>query len=144
MQRALLDSDIWSEIARDRNPTVSTNARAYIRQHRRFTVSVVTVMEAVRGYSRIGRKDKLEILLKLFARSEVLPLDQIAAELAGRLRADLERIGRSMDLPDLLVATIALRNAVPVVTGNFAHFDKVRDAGYPLVIENWRAPVTER
>jgi tRNA(fMet)-specific endonuclease VapC len=54
VRRALLDSDIWSEIARDRSPTVSANARAYIQQHGRYTVSVVTVMEAVRGYSRVG------------------------------------------------------------------------------------------
>ena len=144
MKRALLDSDIWSEIARDRNPTVSATAREYVRQHGRYTVSVVTVMEAVRGYSRIGREDKIARLLQLFGRSEVVPLDETAAELAGRMRADLERGGLKIDLPDLLIAAIAVRNDVPVVTGNVAHFDKVRDAGYRLVLENWRDPPADR
>ena len=138
MRRALLDSDIWSEIARDRNPTVTARAREYIRQYGRYTVSVVTVMEAVRGYSRIGREDKVQRLLKLFARSEVLLLDERSAELAGRIRADLERTGLRVDLPDLLVASIALRHDVVVVTGNYAHFDRIRDAGYRFTIENWR------
>ena len=144
MTRALLDSDIWSEIARDRNPTVSANARAYIQQHGRYTVSVVTVMEAVRGYSRIGREDKIGRLLQLFARSEVVTLDETGAEIAGRLRADLERLGLKIDLADLLIAAIALRHEVPVVTGNVAHFDKVRSAGYPLTLENWRDPLPDR
>jgi tRNA(fMet)-specific endonuclease VapC len=143
MRRALLDSDIWSEIARDRNPTVTARARAYVQEHGRYTVSVVTVMEAVRGYSRIGREDKIERLLKLFARAEVLPLDERSAELAGRIRADLERMGLRVDLADLLVASIALRHDVPVVTGNHAHFDRVRDAGYRFTIENWRDPAPE-
>jgi predicted nucleic acid-binding protein len=97
-------------------------------------------MEAVRGYSRIGREDKIGRLLQLFARSEVLTLDETGAELAGRMRADLERLGLKIDLPDLLIAAIALRHDVPVVTGNMVHFDKVRDAGYRLALENWRDP----
>jgi tRNA(fMet)-specific endonuclease VapC len=143
MKRALLDSDIWSEIARDRNPTVSANAREYVRQHGRYTVSVVTVMEAVRGYSRVGREDKINLLLALFARSEVLVLDETSAELAGRMRADLDRAGLIIGLPDLLIGAIALRHDVPIVTGNFAHFDKIRDAGYRLAIENWRTSPPE-
>jgi tRNA(fMet)-specific endonuclease VapC len=38
-----------------------------------------------------------------------------------------------------MVAAIALRGGVLVVTGNVAHFEQVRTAGYQLVIENWRA-----
>lgn len=38
-----------------------------------------------------------------------------------------------------MVAAIALRNSLPVVTGNVAHFEQVRAARYDLVVENWRA-----
>jgi predicted nucleic acid-binding protein len=42
-------------------------------------------------------------------------------------------------MPDVMIAAIALRASVPIVTGNVAHFEQVRAAGYQLVIENWRA-----
>jgi len=58
--------------------------------------------------------------------------------LAGRISADLERAGRVIGMTDVMVAAIALRGGVPVVTGNVAHFEQVRTAGYQLVIENWR------
>jgi predicted nucleic acid-binding protein len=38
-----------------------------------------------------------------------------------------------------MIAAIALRNSIPVVTGNVAHFEQVRAARYDLVVENWRA-----
>jgi len=70
--------------------------------------------------------------------TDVLPLDDAAARLAGRINADLERAGRIIGMPDVMIAAIALRGALPVVTGNVAHFEQVRIAGYQLVIENWR------
>lgn len=140
MLKAVLDTDMVSELFRAKDVTVTSNAQTYLRHHARFTITVVTVMEAIRGYSRLQREDKVQQLLALFTRAEVLPLDETAAELAGRIRGDLDRLGRAMDLPDLMVAAIAPRHHVPVVTGNTRHFGKVQDAGYGLVIQNWRDP----
>ncbi len=70
--------------------------------------------------------------------SEVLPFDDQAARLAGRINADLERLGRVIGMPDVMVAAIALRNGLPIVTGNVVHFEYVMAAGYPLAIENWK------
>ena len=58
--------------------------------------------------------------------AEVLPLDDAAARLAGRINADLERVGRVIGMPDVLIAATALRNGLPIVTGNVAHFERVR------------------
>jgi predicted nucleic acid-binding protein len=38
-----------------------------------------------------------------------------------------------------MIAAIALRGDVRIVTGNVAHFEQVHTAGHQLVIENWRA-----
>jgi len=64
--------------------------------------------------------------------TEVLPLDDAAARLAGRINADLERAGGIIGMPDVMVAAIALRGCVPVVTGNVAHFEQVHATGYEL------------
>lgn len=42
-------------------------------------------------------------------------------------------------MPDVMIAAIALRNGLPIVTGNGAHFGHVRSVGYEMVIDNWRA-----
>lgn len=38
-----------------------------------------------------------------------------------------------------MIAAVALRNGLPIVTGNVAHFEQVRSVGYELTIDNWRA-----
>jgi predicted nucleic acid-binding protein len=50
MLKAVLDTDMVSELFRGKNATVASNARDYLRHHGRFTITVVTVMEAIRGY----------------------------------------------------------------------------------------------
>jgi predicted nucleic acid-binding protein len=51
-------------------------------------------------------------------RSEVLPLDAIAGELAGRIDADLKRAGFDIGGPDTMIAAIAIHRGLPLVTGN--------------------------
>ena len=41
-------------------------------------------------------------------------------------------------MPDVMIAAIALRARLPIVTGNTAHFEQVRLAGYDMAVENWR------
>ena len=68
----------------------------------------------------------------------MLSFDNDAARLAGRINADLERAGRVIGLPDVMIAAMAIRNGLVLVTGNTAHFEHVRAAKYDLFIDNWR------
>ncbi len=136
--KTILDTDIWSEVLKAKDPTVVKRARDYHAEHGAYTLSVVTVMEVIYGYSRTGREDRIRQFLGLLARAEVLWLDPTVAELAGRIRADLERSGNKLTIEDTLVAATAIRHGLPVATGNTRHFAKIQDAGYPLVLENWR------
>ena len=86
----------------------------------------------------MGREDRVNQFEASLAATEVLPLDDAAARLAGRINADLESRGWTIGMPDVMIAAIALRNRLPIVTGNVAHFEYVRSVGYQLIIENWR------
>ena len=49
MNKALLDTDIYSEVLKAKNPTVAQNGVLYRQQHGIYTVCVITVMEVQRS-----------------------------------------------------------------------------------------------
>lgn len=138
MNKSLLDTDILSEIIKARDPSVTANANAYLQQLGRFTTSAVSVAEIIYGFRRIGRDDRVSQFEASLANAEVLPFDTAAASHAGRINADLERAGRTIGMPDVMIAGIALHHQLPLITGNTAHFGYIRDVGYDLALQNWR------
>ena len=140
MTKALLDTDILSEVIKGKDPSVTSKARSYLAREHRLTFSTVSVMEVVSGFCRRQNEDKAKRFIQLTRASDVLPLDTIAAELAGRMNADLQRVGRSIGVPDTMIAAIAVHRGLPLVTGNTSDYVRVQEAGYPLILENWRNP----
>jgi tRNA(fMet)-specific endonuclease VapC len=138
LNKALIDTDIFSEMIKGVNQTVAANASAYRVAFARYTISSVTFMEIVRGYQQKQAWNKLQAFLTAIASEEVLMFDQPAAELAGRIAGELERVGRPIGLADPMIAAIALTNHLELVTGNTAHFQRIQQLGYPLTLVNWR------
>ncbi len=139
MTRALLDTDVLSEIIKGKNEMVTARASAYLTEHGRFTTSAISVAEIVYGFRRVAREDRLAQFEASLDAVEVLPFDDAAGRLAGRINADLERRGRIIGMPDVLIAAVALRARVPIVSGNVAHFEFVQSVGYELLVDNWKS-----
>lgn len=127
-----------SEIIKGRDQVVARSATAYRETFGYYTMSAVTVMEIVRGLQKKQAAHRLPHFLASIAQEEVISLDQSAAELAGRIAGDLERVGRPIGIADTMIAAIALRHGLVLVTGNTAHFQYVQNLGYPLALANWR------
>ncbi len=140
MARVLLDTDILSEVIKKKDTRVVARADEYLATEERFTVSVLSVMEIVYGFHRVGREDRIGQFRSLIADHEVLGIDTATAATAGRIYADMEQQGTPVGLTDVMIAAVALQHNLPVVTGNVSHFEAIRDAGHPLEIDNWRAP----
>jgi predicted nucleic acid-binding protein len=138
LNEALLDTDIYSEILKAVDQTVTRNAVAYRQAQGLLTLSTVTVMEVVRGFQKNQSQRKLQNFLSAIASEEVLTFDQPAAELAGRIAGELERVGRPIGVADPMIAAIALNHGLEVVTGNTTHFQRIQQLGYPLTLVNWR------
>ncbi len=138
MTRALLDTDIFSEILKGVDPVVRQRATAYWATYGRYTISAITVMEIVKGLHKAGREERIQQLLQGLLLVEILALDQRSAELAGRMSADLERTGQPIGRADPMVAAIALQHGLTLVTGNTTHYGRIQALGYALDIENWR------
>jgi tRNA(fMet)-specific endonuclease VapC len=140
MRKALLDTDIFSEILKGKNETVRHRAAAYQPGLGNFTICTVTVMEVVKGLHKLRREAAVVQFLSGLTALDVIAIDTEIATLAGRIYADLERAGRPIGRADPLVAAAALVHDRDLVTGNVAHFEAVRSVGYPLVVDNWREP----
>jgi predicted nucleic acid-binding protein len=140
MNKALLDTDMFSEVLRGVDATVVGNARNYCQTHGRLTLSVITVMEMIKGLQKVQRPQKIATLLTTVNRDEVLEFGQSAAETAGRIWGDLERTGQPIGLADPMIAAIAVVHGLELVTGNTSHYLRIQRFGYPLTLVNWRVP----
>jgi tRNA(fMet)-specific endonuclease VapC len=138
MSKTLLDTDIYSEILRAVNTTVVANARSYRQTYGVLTLSVITVMEMVKGFQQVQRPQKISELLTYVASEEVLDFRQPAAELAGRIWGDLDRTGQSIGFADPMIAAVALTHGLELATGNISHYQRIQQLGYPLSLVNWR------
>ncbi len=138
MDKSLLDTDIFSEILKGINPNVVAKATAYRSVFGKYTISVITVMEIVKGFHKLQREDRIQQFLAGLTTVELLSLDAQSAELAGRIYADLERSGQPIGRADPMVAAIALRHGLVLVTGNLAHYQRIQNLGYALRLENWK------
>jgi tRNA(fMet)-specific endonuclease VapC len=67
---------------------------------------------------------------------QVLLVDEAAAEWFGRFKATLRRTGRPIGDIDLLIAGVAQRHGLTVVTNNTGHFERIPE----LTIESWLEP----
>ena len=131
----LLDTNAAIEAIRGKN--------AYIRQRvAAAPTGSVAVCSVVVGELRFGAERsanpaaehaKVSLFLSQFVS---LPYDDRAAEVYGRIAADLAAAGLMIDQSDLMIAAVALASGLKVVTHNTQHFNRVRG----LRIEDWQVP----
>jgi tRNA(fMet)-specific endonuclease VapC len=138
MARALLETDILSEVLRGKNDAVRRRAEAYLSQHGQLTICVLTVVEVVKGLERLKRQAAIDRFLTDVEAMEVLPLTSEPAILAGRMYGALERAGQPIGRIDPMVAAIASVNNLELVSGNRSHYERLVELEFPLRIANWR------
>lgn len=138
MDKALLDTDIFSETLKGIDPHVVAKATAYRSSIGYYTISVITVLEIVKGFHKLQREGRIQQFLAGISMVELLSLDLRSSELAGRIYADLEREGQPIGRADPIIAAIALHHDLTLVTGNFSHYRRIQTLGYGLKLDNWR------
>ena len=86
----------------------------------------INIFEIERGIAKSARPQALRLFLSAtLSRHPLAPLDAVAAQCAGQLRATLERQGQPIGPYDLLIAGIALAQGLTLVTHNTAEFARV-------------------
>jgi tRNA(fMet)-specific endonuclease VapC len=128
----LLDTDVVSSVLRPSPDTAVLRRFATTPQTEIFT-SAITVAELVYGTARKRLSDLERRIETLLATLPVVSFDELAGYRYGQLRADMDRSGESLAIPDLQIAATALAHDLILVTGNERHFRRVPG----LTVENW-------
>jgi tRNA(fMet)-specific endonuclease VapC len=138
MNKVLLDTDILSEILKAKNTGIVSKAVEYKENFEQFTISVITVMEIVKGLHKVGRADALKKFLGGLQAIEVISFDDNCSVIAGRMFADLENTGQPIGRADPMIAAIAIQHDLTLITGNTTHYERLQKLGYSLKLDNWR------
>jgi len=98
----------------------------------------IKIPSMVKGEMLVGahkNKRKMEALRQFLNAFEIMPFDDNASEIYGRIRAELEIGGNIIGPNDLVIAATVLSYGGILVTSNTKEFKRVEG----LRIENWRA-----
>jgi predicted nucleic acid-binding protein len=141
MEKVLLDTDILSEYLKGHDRNVTRRAADYARIYGVFTFTSVTVHEIVFGLEVKNATVQLQKVLAWLDQNEQMTPDARDYLDAAKIKAQARKQGFIVELADCLIAAVAVRLDVPLVTGNTEDFQALQSTGAGLRIENWRSPL---
>ena len=128
----MLDTNVCIHIMK--NKPLSVMHR--FRQHRAedVCISSITYAELSYGINKGQHREQNQLALSTFlAGIQILPFDSLAAVSFGRLRMDLESVGKPIGVMDMMIASHALSQGLTIVTNNTREFERVPG----LTVEDW-------
>lgn len=138
----LVDTNVLSETLKPR-PDPRVTAWFANQSPEDLFLSSISLGELARGAYRVKEKVKRECLarwidddLTLQFQGRVLPFDQDAAMLWGRIMGDGDQVGHPKSMADAQIAAVARRYGLTLVTRNTKDF---KDMGVMLV-NPWASP----
>ena len=123
------DTDVLIDALERRAPRAVARVRELARRGELLTTAV-TLFELTAGPRTTPAQ--LELIQAELASVEVLPVTRGSADLAAAAHRLLARRGRSVPLPDTLIAAICIEHGHPLLTGNRAHFERFVPFGLEL------------
>ncbi len=129
----LLDSDVCIALLRGRAGVLTKLAAI---PPDSCAISSISVYELFVGVAKCQQPERERAKIEaLLGSLQVIEFDQIAAECAAAVRAQLESVGTPIGSYDTLLAGQALAEGLTLVTANVREFSRVSG----LTIENWLA-----
>jgi predicted nucleic acid-binding protein len=107
--KAILDTDILSGYLKGHDRMVAGRAAAYARQHGMFTFTSVTVHEIVYGLELKAAYSQLKKALAWLNQNEEIAPADADYILAASIKATARKQGSLLELPDCLIASVAVR-----------------------------------
>jgi tRNA(fMet)-specific endonuclease VapC len=127
----LLDTDTFIYWMKDTPSVVSNILRSGLDT---VAGSVISKAELFFGaFNSVQVEHNVKAVRKLARIVSFLPLDDLAQEFFGKIKAELRRSGLPLEDSDILIAATALSTHRILVTNNIRHFSRIPG----LKIETW-------
>ena len=128
----LLDTNICIYIINKRPDSVIEKVKQV--KPSQIKLSAISVGELEYGVSKSKSREKNRTaLIDFLSGFDIIPFDDIDAEVYGLIRADLERKGQIIGSYDMQIAAQAISKGLILVTNNTGEFSRIET----LKIENW-------
>jgi tRNA(fMet)-specific endonuclease VapC len=127
--RYLLDTDIASYIIR-RFPKPLAKAMQFSEQ---FAISTVTRFELGRAKRFLKLESSGLLLASFLEEVPTIEFDSSAADAAWDIYSALQSKGKTIGVPDSMIAGHALSHSMVLVTNNQKHFERISE----LRTQNW-------
>ncbi len=127
----MLDTNIVSDMIRNpRGRVVKHIARV---GEQGLSVSVIVASELRYGTAKARSQRLANLVDEALSRLILVPFEIPADSHYGRIRAELEAMGKPIGQNDLFIAAHAVALGLPLVTGNAREFSRMSG----LKVENW-------
>ena len=131
MLEVILDIDVLPEYLKGHDALVASHAAA-------FTFTSVTAYEIADGLGVKNAESQLRKALEWLGRNEEVTPTGADYLAAASIKTSAKKAGLIVELPDCLIASIALRLRLPLVTGDTADDESIRKTGAPLTLQKLR------
>lgn len=139
MQKTLLDTDVLSEILKQKNLATVESGVRYLEEHGSFSFSAFTRFEIRRGFLERQAVRQLERFEEFCRHSRVLAVDDAIIDRACDLWALARKGGFPCGDADLIIAATAQVYNLELATGNSRHFAWIPQ----LVLVDWRSAIDQ-
>jgi tRNA(fMet)-specific endonuclease VapC len=125
--KLLLDTNVISKMVRGRELAYRQNAELSIISGNEHSTSVIVKFEleygAIKGPYPISTREKQATVLDEM--DHIYDVNKEDAQIAARIRLDLELRGERIGEYDVIIAAQAIRTGSKLVSNNLKHFDRV-------------------
>ena len=132
MKPSMLDTDILSEFLRG-NAKVIAKVDEHLSEYGFVSLSIITYYEILNGLLYKDARKQLSKFEEFVELNKVIPLTLPMAKAAAAIQADLRKKGTEIGHTDTLIAGIAIKSKLQLVTNYTDHFKRIKG----LEIINW-------
>ncbi len=125
MKEALIDTDILSYYLKG-NQDVIEKVVEYLKTYPTLNISTITYFEVLGGLEYKKASRQIKDFKELVSNCNVHNIDKESIAISAKEYGRLRRKGITIGSPDLLIAGIALKNNLTLITNNENHFKPMK------------------
>ena len=133
MRETLIDTDILSYYLKG-NEKVIAKVIEYLKEFPTLNISSITYFEILGGLEYKKATRQIKEFENFSSNCRIFNVDQESIRLSAKEYGRLRRKGITIGNSDLLIAGIALKNKLVLITNNTNHFKQIKG----IKVDNWK------